>query len=404
MQIYLVGGAVRDQALGIPIIERDWVVVGGTPDALIAAGYKQVGHDFPVFIHPVTGEEYALARTERKLERGYFGFTCDFSPLVTLEEDLARRDLTINAMAMDEQGRLIDPYHGMKALKNKQLRHVSPAFVEDPVRILRVARFAARYHRLGFKLAKETRELMYAMVVREEASHLIAERVWQEWQKSLTEKNPEVFIDVLRACGALRVILPELNQLYGVPNVKQATDDVVDTAIQMFKRIRYAVSLDVKPTLCFASLLLELGKGETEHFLWPFHPNYIEHGMMVVDKLCQRLRVPKAYRDLACLSIQFQIKIAQNIPGSATDVVSLFEQADAFRRPERFHDVLQVCETLHQNAEKTRRWVVLLQTCTDITTLNLKERYEGLAIKQALRADRIAAVELKLKQWALNEK
>jgi tRNA nucleotidyltransferase (CCA-adding enzyme) len=404
MKIYLVGGAVRDQALGIPVVERDWVVVGGTPDALIAEGYKQVGHDFPVFIHPITGEEYALARTERKLERGYFGFSCDFSPLVTLEEDLARRDLTINAMAIDEQGHLIDPYHGMDALNNKELKHVSTAFIEDPVRILRVARFAARYHRLGFRLAKETRELMYAMVVRKEANHLVAERVWQEWQKSLTEKNPEVFIEVLRACGALEVILPELNGLFGVPNCRQSIDDSVDTGIAMLKRIEYAASFNVEPTIRFASLLLELGKGDTAQFSWPFHLNYVEHGMIRVDKLCQRLRIPNAYRDLARLSIQFQIKIAQDLPLMPTDVVSIFEQADAFRRPERFHDVLHVCETLHKNAEKTRRWVLLLKTCTDITTLDLKERYEGPAIKQALRTYQIAAVELKLKQWALDEK
>ncbi len=218
MKVYLVGGAVRDQLLGLDTKERDWVVVGATPEMLLQQNYRQVGRDFPVFLHPVSKEEYALARTERKSAPGYYGFVCDFSSQVTLEEDLARRDLTINAMARDEQGTLIDPYHGQKDLKNKILRHVSPAFSEDPVRVLRVARFAARFHHLGFRLANETRALMYAMVKQGELAHLVPERVWKEWQKSLEEVNPEQFILTLRSCGALKIILPELDALFGIPN------------------------------------------------------------------------------------------------------------------------------------------------------------------------------------------
>lgn len=223
MKVYLVGGAVRDQLLGYPIKERDWVVVGATPEQMRQQGYQQVGRDFPVFLHPSTREEYALARTERKSGHGYYGFDCDYNQQVTLEEDLLRRDLTINAMAQDEQGQLVDPYHGQADLKSKILRHVSDAFVEDPVRVLRVARFAARYHHLGFKLADETRALMYAMVKRGELAYLVAERVWQEWQRSLEENHPEMFIQVLRACGALKAILPEIDVLFGVPNPKNIT-------------------------------------------------------------------------------------------------------------------------------------------------------------------------------------
>ena len=255
MKTYLVGGAVRDQLLGEPFHEHDWVVVGGTPAELLKQGYQQVGRDFPVFLHPKTKEEYALARTERKAGAGYYGFECDFNPSVTLEEDLSRRDLTINAMAMDDNQHVIDPYDGQADLKAKQLKHVSPAFVEDPVRVLRVARFAARYHRLGFVVADETRALMQGMAEQGELAHLVPERVWQEWQKSLCEANPEIFIDVLQACGAVAVILPEFE------------------AIDLNALIA-ASKLSDDPVIRFSALLVKLEQAQ-------------------IEALSKRLRVPK---------------------------------------------------------------------------------------------------------------
>lgn len=404
MKIYLVGGAVRDQALGIPIVERDWVVVGSTPEEMIAKGYKQVGRDFPVFIHPDTGEEYALARKERKSGKGYHGFLCDFSPDVTLEEDLARRDLTINAMALDENGQVVDPYHGMVSLQEKQLLHVSSAFIEDPVRILRVARFAARFHHLGFKIAEKTRELMYAMVMRQEVDHLTAERVWQEWQKALSEKNPEVFMEVLRTCGALHVILPELDRLFGVPRQKKHQDDARDVGLAMLKRTMYAARQYACPMIRFSALMLEIGQGETPHFLWPFHPDYVERGIMVADELGRRLRVPNEYRTLARLGIQLHLNIEQGVSLDASKIVNLIEQADAFRKPARFHDLLRVCETYHQDDKTTHLWELLLKTCVAVTVADLKEQYQGVAIRAALHRLRIEAVELQLKQWISHEK
>lgn len=262
MKTYLVGGAVRDSLLGYPIHERDWVVVGATPEQLLEQGYRQVGRDFPVFLHPSTGEEYALARTERKSAPGYYGFQCRFDPSVSLQDDLLRRDLTINAMAVDAEGELIDPYHGQADLQAKLLRHISPAFAEDPVRILRVARFAARYHHLGFKLAEETRQLMYSMVKKGELAYLVAERVWQEWQRSLQEKNPEIFITILRACGALKIVLPELDCLFGIPNPRHYHPEV-DSGVHSLLSLQACVTMTCDPMLRFAALVHDLGKGCT---------------------------------------------------------------------------------------------------------------------------------------------
>ena len=395
MKAYLVGGAVRDQLLGYPVHERDWVVVGSTPADLMNLGYQKVGRDFPVFLHPKTREEYALARTERKLAPGYYGFSCDFNPDVTLEEDLARRDLTINAMAMDSMGELIDPYHGQDDLRARILRHVSPAFVEDPVRVLRLARFAARYHHLGFKLADETRALMYHMVKRGELGHLVAERVWQEWQRSLEEKNPEVFISTLRSCDALRVVLPELDALFGVPNTQRYHPEI-DSGIHTLMVLAASVALTDDPMARFAALVHDLGKACTPVAEWPSHRCHEMTGLPVVERLCQRLRIPADYRKFALMATRFHLVIHRLDELRASTIVRTLEQTDAFRRPALFEKLLLVCEA---DARGTGRdvdyhqaegWRYRLKECTKITAKMLvEEGLQGEAIKVALHERRV---------------
>jgi tRNA nucleotidyltransferase (CCA-adding enzyme) len=410
MTIYLVGGAVRDQLLGYPIKERDWVVVGVTPEALLQQGFQKVGRDFPVFLHPKTHEEYALARTERKIGAGYYGFACDFNLKVTLEEDLARRDLTINAMAMDDQGAIIDPYHGQDDLRAKLLRHVSPAFVEDPVRVLRVARFAARYHHLGFQLADETRALMYAMVKRGDLKELVAERVWQEWQRSLQEKNPEVFISTLRACGALQVILPEIDNLFGVPNPPKHHPEI-DSGVHTLMVVRAAVALSSDPITVFAALLHDLGKAVTPKSEWPSHHGHEELGLSVIDGLCQRLKIPADYSQLARLTSRFHLNIHGLFELRPTTVVKIFEKTDAFRRVARFKQLLLVCEADAQGTGKkidypqAHHWRVLLDECLKVSAKALIEKgCHGEEIKNGLQKLRVACVERMIKNWKKNEK
>lgn len=410
MKAYLVGGAVRDELLGLSVNERDWVVVGSMPADLQKKGYQKVGRDFPVFLHPVTREEYALARTERKLGSGYYGFVCDFNPQVTLEEDLARRDLTINAIAKDENGKLIDPYHGQRDLEAKLLRHVSPAFVEDPVRVLRVARFAARFHYLGFKLADETRALMYDMVKRGELAHLVSERVWQEWQRSLEEKNPEIFITTLRACDALRVVLPELNVLFGVPNTQHYHPEI-DSGIHTLMALRKAVGLSYDPITRFATLLHDLGKAATPIQEWPSHKGHEARGLPIIETMCQRLRVPVEYRALAMMASKFHLVIHRLYELRADTIVRLFEQTDAFRRPELFEKLLQVCEADARGVGKevdykqAQDWRFLLGECTKITAKTFVEQgYKGEAIKTALHEHRINHINPLLKTWIKHEK
>lgn len=267
MDVYLVGGAVRDQLLGISVHDKDWVVVGSSPEQMLSQGFQTVGKDFPVFLHPKTHEEYALARTERKSGHGYTGFECHFSPDVTIEDDLLRRDLTINAMAQHEDGTIIDPYDGQQDLQNKLLRHVSDAFVEDPLRVLRVARFAAKLAPLGFTVADETLELMSKIAQSGELSHLTAERVWQEWHKSLTTERPDVFLEVLRQCGALKVVLPELDVLFGIPQPAQWHPEI-DTGIHTLMVARQAADLSKDPVIRFAAQVHDLGKGVTPEEEW----------------------------------------------------------------------------------------------------------------------------------------
>lgn len=411
MKVYLVGGAVRDQLLGLSVKERDWVVVGGTKEALLNKKFKQVGRDFPVFLHPQTQEEYALARTERKSAPGYYGFECDFSPHVTLDEDLSRRDLTINAMAMDENGQLIDPYQGLVDLNNKILRHVSPAFVEDPVRVLRVARFAARFYHLGFRLANETRALMYAMVKRGELAHLVAERVWQEWQRSLEEKNPEQFILVLRACDALRVVLPELDALFGVPNPYKYHNEV-DTGVHSIMVLEVAVALSQDPVTRFAALIHDLGKAATPMNLWPSHHGHEGRGVAIIETLCLRLKIPNDYLRLATMVSKFHLNIHRLLELRAKTVVDILEQTDAFRRPYFFKQLLIACEADAKgrgiqviNYQTSSQWNALWEQCNTVNPqLLIAQGYQGKAISDALHQQRIACVQPLLTAWKSNEK
>lgn len=410
MKKYLVGGAVRDQLLNYPVKERDWVVVGATPEQLIKQGYQQVGRDFPVFIHPKSGEEYALARTERKSAPGYYGFHCDFNSKVTLEEDLARRDLTINAMALDEQGQLIDPWHGKADLDARLLRHVSPAFIEDPVRVLRVARFASRYHHLGFKLADETRRLMYEMVRRGELSHLVPERVCQELQRSLGEKNPELFISTLRSCGALAIVLPEIDQLFGIPNSRHYHPEV-DSGIHTLMAVEAAVRLSPDPMIRFAALVHDLGKAATPMNEWPKHHGHEERGVTIIDKLCERLRIPVDWRKFATMVSRYHLTIHRLLELRSNTIVRVLEQTDAFRRPELFQGLLIVCEADYRACGKTddylqaARWQAIYQQTARISARPLVEQgLKGEAIKNKLHEQRVHCVDLILNSWKNNEK
>jgi tRNA nucleotidyltransferase (CCA-adding enzyme) len=343
MQVYLVGGAVRDRLLGRAVAERDWVVVGATPAELERAGFIPVGRDFPVFLHPQTHEEHALARTERKTGPGYRGFVTEFSPTVTLEDDLRRRDLTINAMAEDEAGRVIDPYGGRRDLEARLLRHVSDAFVEDPVRILRVARFAARYAPLGFRVAAETLALMRRMVADGEANALVAERVWAETEKALGEERPDVFIQVLHDCGALAVVYPEIEALFGVPQ-PQKWHPEVDTGVHQLLALRAAVALGGGVAVRFAVLMHDLGKGLTPVDVLPSHHGHEDAGVAQVESLCARLRVPNHLRELGVITARYHTHAHRAFEMRADTTLKMLESCDALRRPERFGDFLLACE------------------------------------------------------------
>lgn len=343
MQIYLVGGAVRDKHLGYPCSERDWVVVGAQPETLEKLGYKPVGKDFPVFLHPETGEEYALARTERKTGPGYTGFSFHTAPDVTLEQDLARRDLTINAMAETEDGQLVDPYGGAEDLRHRRLRHVSPAFVEDPVRILRVARFAARYHHLGFTVAGETLALMRRMVDTGEADHLVPERVWKEFERALGERNPQVFVQTLRECSALARVLPELDALFGVPQPAEHHPEI-DTGVHCLMALQQAAKLSEDTRVRFATLMHDLGKALTPEDQWPSHHGHEERALVPIDRLCERVAAPRDYRRLARLAAQYHTHCHRALELRPATVLKLLKAADAFRKPGQFEHFLLCCE------------------------------------------------------------
>jgi tRNA nucleotidyltransferase (CCA-adding enzyme) len=343
MQVYLVGGAVRDSLLGLEVGERDWVVVGGTRDELLRQNYREVGRDFPVFLHPTTHEEYALARLERKVAPGYRGFEFQFGPEVTLEQDLSRRDLTINAIAKSADGTLIDPYGGQADLAARTLRHVSQSFIEDPVRVLRVARFAARFAPLGFRVAPQTLELMQAIVARGELDALVAERVWAETDKALGSQDPGAYFRVLRDCGALQVIFPEIEALFGVPQPAKWHPEI-DTGVHTLMVLEQAVRLSSDSAVRFAALVHDLGKGVTPPDQWPKHHGHEERSVALIDALALRLRIPTGHRDLAVLVARYHGNVHRAFELRAQTVLEILEKADAFRRPERFAQALLACE------------------------------------------------------------
>lgn len=344
MKIYLVGGAVRDKLLGLPHRgENDWVVVGSTEQEMRSKGFKRVGKDFPVFLHPESHEEYALARTERKMGKGYYGFECHASPDVTLEQDLSRRDLTINAMAEDLNGEIIDPFNGQQDLKDKILRHVSPAFSEDPVRILRLARFACRFAPLGFRIAPETMDLMHNMVVAGEVDALVPERVWQEMERALKEADPTQFILVLHECDALERLWPSLNKLWGIPQPEKHHPEI-DTGIHTMMALSQACLLSPDPEVRFATLCHDLGKGETPVSEWPSHRGHEERGVSLIEEFCDRYRIPNQYRDLAILVSRYHLHCHRVDELKATTLLKVLERLDVFRRKKRFEKFLLACE------------------------------------------------------------
>jgi tRNA nucleotidyltransferase (CCA-adding enzyme) len=350
MKIYAVGGAVRDQLLKLPVTDRDYVVTGASPDEMIAAGYKAVGADFPVFLHPQTHEEYALARTERKTAPGYKGFVFHTSPEVTLEEDLRRRDLTINAMALDEQSKLVDPYGGEKDLHAGVLRHVSEAFLEDPVRILRIARFAARfsapYSKQDFTVAEETLALMSKMVANGEVDHLVPERVWQEISRGLMETKPSRMFEVLRACDALARIMPEVDRLFGVPQSATSHPEI-DTGVHVMMVIDYAAKVSATLPVRFAALVHDLGKGMTRAEYLPRHPKHEETSVALANEMCERLRVPTDCRELGVTVARWHGDVHSALELDAAQLLTLLDACDAMRRPARFDDVLSACACDH---------------------------------------------------------
>ncbi len=400
MEIYLVGGAVRDDLLGLPVKERDWVVVGATPADLLARDFRPVGKDFPVFLHPRTHEEYALARTERKTAPGYYGFSVHAAPDVTLEDDLLRRDLTINAMARNAEGRLIDPYHGSRDLEARWLRHVSPAFAEDPVRILRLARFSARYASLGFRVAPETVELMRDMVASGEVDSLVPERVWTETVRALAESRPAQFIETLRDCGALARIFPEIDRLFGVPQ-PAAHHPEIDTGVHTLLALAQAVRLDAGAVTRFAALVHDLGKGETPAAEWPRHLGHEQRGADLIRTLCQRLRIPNMYRELGVLTARYHTYCHRALELRPKTLLKILQGMDALRKPQRFEQFLLACEADsrgrlgledrdYSQADFMRR---IFRAAADIRARPLMDRgLTGLALAEALQQERLAAI------------
>jgi tRNA nucleotidyltransferase (CCA-adding enzyme) len=343
MEVYLVGGAVRDEQLGLPVKERDWCVVGATPDVLLSKGYRQVGKDFPVFLHPETNEEYALARTERKTAAGYHGFKFDASPDVTLEQDLSRRDLTVNAMARDRDGDLIDPFNGSADLEDRVLRHVSVAFSEDPVRILRTAKFRARFDSLGFELAAETLDLMKAMVSAGEADALRPERVWQETEAALAGADPQVYFKVLRDCGALAVVFPEVDAMFGVPQPPEWHPEI-DSGLHTMMVLEQAAQLSEEVEVRFAALVHDLGKASTPKSELPRHHGHEARSVKLVHRLSDRLRVPRACRELGALVAEYHAHCHRAFELKPSTILKVLHKLDAFRRPGRFENFLLACE------------------------------------------------------------
>ncbi|WP_284203978.1 multifunctional CCA addition/repair protein [Psychromonas marina] len=400
MRKFLVGGAVRDKLLKLPVKDCDYMVVGSTPEELLSLGYQQVGKDFPVFLHPKTGDEYALARTERKEGSGYNGFSCYSGQDVSLEDDLIRRDLTINAIAEDESGERFDPYNGLQDLQDKILRHVSPAFSEDPLRVLRVARFAARFYTLGFSIAPETMLLMQALSNSDELNHLTPERVWAETEKALATDAPQIYFQTLRDCGALALLFPEVDSLFGVPGPKRWHPEI-DTGIHTLMVVEQSVLLSDSIAFRFACLVHDLGKALTPKDKWPSHKGHGFLGLAVIKSLCSRLKVPNECRDLALMVSEHHTMIHSAFELKASTLLKLMNSCDAWRKPDRFLQMLQCCvadskgrtgfeEKPYPSADYV--WQAFQAALTvnvqDIIKLGIK----GAEIKSALLAARIDAV------------
>ena len=400
MEIYLVGGAVRDKLLGYPAKDKDYVVVGATVEDMLSRGFTPVGKDFPVFLHPETKAEYALARTEKKTGSGYKGFDVFASPEVTLEQDLLRRDLTINAMAENDQG-LVDPYGGRIDLEAKLLRHVSPAFKEDPLRVLRVARFAARYAHLGFRVSSETMSLMKEMVVSDELVSLTAERVWQEISRALTEQTPSEFFYVLRNCGALTIILPEIDALFGVPQPEKHHPEI-DTGVHTMMVLQQATLLSEDPAVRFAALLHDLGKAKTPPALWPKHYGHEMLGVKLLKGMVDRLRVPTNYADLAEKVMKFHTNCHQVFELRAATVVKILESLDAFRQPKKLDDFLLACEAdsrgragFEDKDYPQARWLKKAYLVAQEVTAKefIEKGFQGKKIGEGIRESRVQKIQ-----------
>ncbi|MGR5132823.1 multifunctional CCA addition/repair protein [Vibrio alfacsensis] len=404
MQVYLVGGAVRDQLLGINSYDKDWVVVGATPESMLAQGYTAVGKDFPVFLHPKNKEEHALARTERKSGAGYTGFECFFDQNVTLEEDLIRRDLTINAMAMDDDGKLYDPYGGQRDLTAKVLRHVSDAFIEDPLRVLRVARFAAKLSDLGFTVAEETMQLMEEMASSGELSTLTAERVWQEWYKSLSTPRPDVFLSVLRNCGALAVVLPEIDALFGVPQPEKWHPEI-DTGVHTLMVAEQAAKLSPSLPVRFAAQVHDLGKGVTPKSEWPSHKMHCHTGLTLIKRLCERVRVPNEFRDLALMVCEQHSNIHRAAELKPQTIIKILNKFDVWRKSERLQDILICCQADHAGrkgleGEPYPQAELFMRAYQAAASVNvqaiIQDGFKGPAIRDEQEKRRIEAVKVAL--------
>lgn len=400
MKTFLVGGAVRDALLNLPVKDKDWVVVGATPEAMLEQGYQQVGRDFPVFLHPKSREEYALARTERKNGKGYTGFVTWSAPDVTLEQDLQRRDLTINAIAQTEEGQLFDPYHGQRDIAERTLRHVSAAFNEDPLRVLRVARFAARFAHLNFRIADETQSLMRTMVESGELAALTPERVWKETEKALTSHNPQVYFQVLRDCGALNVLFPEIDNLFGIPAPAKWHPEI-DTGVHTLMTLAMAAALSDSIEVRFATLFHDIGKALTPPEKWPSHHGHGPAGVPMVAALCQRLSVPNAIRDLALVVTEFHDIVHTIERQSADSLISLFDRIDAWRKPQRVEQMALTSEAdargraglesmAYPQGDYLRRAFALAQAVP--TKAVIDAGFKGIEVREELTRRRITAV------------
>ena len=401
MQIYKVGGAVRDRLLGRPVTEVDWVVVGASAEQMLEKGFRPVGADFPVFLHPQSGEEYALARTERKSGRGYGGFTFHASPEVSLEDDLIRRDLTINAIAEDAHGQLIDPYGGQRDLASKTLRHVSPAFAEDPLRVLRVARFAARYAPLGFSVADDTLDLMRQLAESGELDALTPERSWKEISRALMEPRPDVFIQVLRDCGALAALLPEVDALFGVPQ-PAAHHPEIDTGAHVLAVLQQCAEHQQPLAVRWACLLHDVGKGRTPPDQWPRHIAHERKGLTLIQAANQRCKVPREYQELAELVGEFHTHAHRALELRPTTLLELLQHFDVYRRPQRFEAFVAACEMdargrhgLEQRAYPQAAYLLgALQAVRDVTVQPLLAAgYKGAELGEALKRERLTALK-----------